>query len=147
MRHNWDFIQAEMARQGITRTDLHVKARLDYDTASKLMMRMLKPFPVTVAKLVNILGCRKSELLTNAPEPKEEDEDDRSIRRCVVCGRPFIPYQTTRRPDGSLSVAGKDYCSFQCCKEANPSFKKKDNRNGLENFQGHGNNFLHRKRL
>ena len=35
--------------------------------------------------------------------------------RCKQCGKEFIPEITTIRPDGSINVAGKEFCSFQCC--------------------------------
>lgn len=146
MRYDWEFIESEIAKRGITDMDMR-DAGIKYDTEQRLMERMLKPFPTTIAKLSRILGCRQSDLLTDAPDPPKDDEDDGHIRRCVVCGRTFMPYSTTMRPDGTISVAGKYYCSFQCCEEANPRFKRKDNRNGLENFRGHGNNFTKRKKL
>lgn len=35
--------------------------------------------------------------------------------RCKQCGKEFIPEITTIRPDGSINVAGKEFCSFECC--------------------------------
>ena len=37
--------------------------------------------------------------------------------RCKQCGKEFIPEITTIRPDGSINVAGKEFCSFDCCNE------------------------------
>lgn len=139
--YNWEFIENEFARRSIGKKAMH-DAGIDYDAAVKIMNRMLAPHPSTVAKLKRLLGCRQSDILTDVPvPPKANDEDDRSIRRCVVCGRLFMPYETTRRPDGSINVAGKDYCSFQCCEEENPSFRRKEKHRGnLDHYQGHRNN-------
>ena len=35
--------------------------------------------------------------------------------RCKNCGGEFMPCTTKERPDGSINVAGKEFCSFQCC--------------------------------
>ena len=35
--------------------------------------------------------------------------------RCKQCGREFRPFSTTIREDGTINVAGKEFCSFQCC--------------------------------
>ena len=109
-----------------------------------------RAMPATYMKLCRILECRKGEITYWKGYVQHEhcgDSDDRSPKKCKVCGKTFIPFKTTRRPDGSINVAGWDYCSFQCCEEDNPDFKKRDNRNGLENFRGHGNNFTKRKGL
>lgn len=143
-----DAVHRLMQMKGITDDNLR-EAGIGVRTIQRFhTLCNFRALPSTYMKLCKVLGCKKSDITCwqgyEMPE-SYYDEQERRPRRCVVCGKMFIPFTTTRRPDGTLSVAGWDYCSFQCCEEDNPEFKRRDNRKGLENFRGHGNNFAKRK--
>ena len=36
--------------------------------------------------------------------------------RCKQCGREFRPFTTQIREEGSINVAGKEFCAFECCR-------------------------------
>lgn len=141
---NPDAVRQLMRAKGINDDDLR-SAGLSESTIKYLHGdNSFKAFPAVCTKLCKVLGCRKGDITYWKRYVQHDyggNTDDRSPKMCKVCGKIFIPFTTTGRPDGTLSVAGWDYCSFQCCEEDNPDFKKRDNRNGLENFRGHGNNF------
>lgn len=139
-----DAVARLMRMKGINDDDLR-EAGIGVRTIQRFhTLCNFRALPSTYMKLCKVLGCKKSDITYwqgyEMTESYNED-DDRRPRRCIVCGKMFIPFTTTKKPDGTINVAGKDYCSFQCCKEDNPQFKEKDNRNGLEHFRGHGNNF------
>lgn len=139
-----DAVNRLMQMKGINDDDLR-KAGIAAVTIKRFHGRdSFRALPATYTRLCRVLGCKKSDITYMRGYEMPEsyyDEQERRPRRCVVRGKMFIPFTTIRRPDGTINVAGKDYCSFQCCKEDNPQFKEKDNRNGLEHFRGHGKNF------
>ena len=139
-----DAVNRLMRMKGINDNDLR-NAGIAETTMKRIYMD--KPFralPVTYMKLCKVLSCKKGDITYwqgyEMPDAYDKDDDWRQ-RKCAVCGKTFIPFTTTKRPDGTISVAGKYYRSFQCCEEAIPQFKRKDKRKDLENYRGHGNNF------
>lgn len=145
-----DAVARLMQMKGITDDDLRCAGLSEITIQHLNDGGFFRAMPTTYMKLCRILGCRKGEITYWKGYVQHDyggNTDDRSPKMCKVCGKIFIPFTTTRRPDGTLSVAGWDYCSFQCCEEDNPEFKRRDNRKGLENFRGHGNNFTKRKKL
>lgn len=122
-----DAVHRLMQMKGITDDDLR-EAGIGVRTIQRFhTLCNFRALPSTYMKRCKVLGCKKSDITYwqgyEMPE-SYYDEQERRPRRCVVCGKMFIPFTTTRRPDGTLSVAGWDYCSFQCCEEDNPEFKR-----------------------
>ena len=48
--------------------------------------------------------------------------------RCKQCGKEFRPFSTTIREDGSINVAGKEFCSFECCQAWTEAHMSKNER-------------------
>lgn len=145
-----DALHRLMQKKNITDGDLR-----GAELSNKIITRVRGDLPFrarqpTISRLCDVLGCKKQEITYwqwYEQSGTHDGDDGQQPRRCVVCGKTFIPFKTARRPDRTLSVAGWDYCSFQCCKKDNPEFRRRDNRKGPENFRGHGNNFTKRKKL
>lgn len=115
-----DAVNRLMRMKGINDNDLR-NAGIAETTMKRIYMD--KPFralPVTYMKLCKVLSCKKGDITYwqgyEMPDAYDKDDDWRQ-RKCAVCGKTFIPFTTTKRPDGTISVAGKYYSLSSAAKK------------------------------